>query len=375
MGGDGTDSPAHPVNLSDYWVFSTLVTNQQYTLCVQVEKCTPPDPTDNPGYGNIQNANDPVTGVTYDQAANYCTFVGGRLPTEAEWEKAAAGAPDMLGNASEWVFDWYDPNYYQNSPSDDPSGPENGTAHVVRSGSNSTTSRNSEDPQAHRSDLGFRCVVEAPEQFAPVCEAPLVYDNGTTSSTCPTLELVQVKNCTKQFPFTNVTVSGSPDVKIDSQGCIATDDPKMVSCQPPTSAVSAQANCQIDVSGESKCPAGYSLQGNTCIAQGAQGVCPAGLEFDSSKLCCNLPSSMPLNVAVCPVGTYYVASQNACLSEPVQELVTVSVEVEFKSCTARPGGESGGSCEPQSCGMGEWSCDHNCCWVKDEEYPEGGWCF
>ncbi|MFT3893874.1 MAG: SUMF1/EgtB/PvdO family nonheme iron enzyme [Anaerolineales bacterium] len=135
MGGNGNDNPEHPVTLNDYWVFSTLVTNQQYTVCVQIGKCTPPDLTDNPGYGNVQNANDPVTGVTYEQAVNYCTFAGGRLPSEAEWEKAANGAPDMLGSISEWISDWYDPAYYKNSPSENPSGPENGTAHIVRSGS------------------------------------------------------------------------------------------------------------------------------------------------------------------------------------------------------------------------------------------------
>lgn len=362
MGGNGSDNPEHNVNVRDYWIYSTRVTNQQYAVCVQLGKCTTPDPTDNPGYGNVQNANDPVTGVTYEQASNYCSFVGGRLPTEAEWEKAAGSTLDKLGNVFEWISDWYDPDYYQNSPSDDPSGPENGTAHVVRSNSDSITNRDSEDPQTHRSDLGFRCVIDQPAQLAPLCESPQVF-GGAATSTCPPLELTQVELCAQNFPYTNVTVKGATDPTIQAQGCVVTDDPATVSCQPPNNLVSAQVNCQVNISGDPACPIGYSLQGNTCIADGAEGSCPAGLNFDSSKQCCGLPAGAEssLQPMVCPVGTFYIASQNACLASPVQELVTVSVDVEFKSCVASAGG--GGCAEPKSGCPAEtdWNSDLCCC--------------
>jgi formylglycine-generating enzyme required for sulfatase activity len=427
MGGNGNDNPGHSVTLRDYWIYSTKVTNQQYALCMQVGNCTPPDLTDNPGYPEIQHANDPVTGVTYDQAAAYCSYIGGHLPTEAEWEKAADnpqggeypwgdgqptcdlanfagcgegatnvinfsggasyyGALDMVGNAFEWVSDWYDANYYQNSPADDPSGPENGTSRVVRSsGFDSTpdqlatTNRNSEDPNAHRSNLGFRCVVDQPAQFAPLCEAPLLYDTQTGTSTCPTLEVKQVELCAQNFPYTTVSVDGAPDAKINSEGCVPTGDPATVSCQPP-STVSAEAQCQVDISGNPTCPIGYSLQGNTCVADGAQGGCPTGLSFDSSKQCCGLPagSDMALQALVCPVGTFYVAGQNACMPNPVQELVTVSVEVGFKSCAARPGGGDGNgngndsttTCQPppEGCFSSIWSPTLCCC------SPDGSSC-
>ena len=418
MGGDGTDNPEHTISLRDYWIYSTKVTNQQYAWCVGQGTCTPPDLTDNPGYSDINRSNDPVTGVTYEQAATYCSFAGGRLPTEAEWEKAAGnpqggdypwgdeqptcdlanfgdcangltnvinhsggasyyGALDMLGNAFEWVADWYDANYYDNSPADDPSGPGNGTSRVVRSSGYdsslediSVANRNSEDPQTHRSNLGFRCVVDQPDQFAPLCESPLVYGIEAAKSTCPTLELAQVELCAKNFPYTNVTVKGATDAKVDSQGCVPTDDPVTVSCQPP-STVSAAAKCQVDISGNPACPVGYSLQGDTCVPDGAQGACPAGLTFDTSEQCCGLPAGADTSFkpTVCPVGTFYVAGQNACLPEPVQELVTVSSEVGFKSCAASGGG--GGNCQPPEfgCFSSDWSPTLCCC------SPDGFTCF
>src|SRR5437899_167917 len=113
----------------------------------------------------------PVETVTWNQAKRYCEAVGGRLPTEAEWEYAARagneasrygnlneiawydnnsdhkthdvgqkqanrwGLYDMLGNVWEWVGDWYDEKYYAKSPSVDPTGPTSGKYRVVRGGS------------------------------------------------------------------------------------------------------------------------------------------------------------------------------------------------------------------------------------------------
>ena len=149
-------------------------------------------------------ANRAVTNVTWFGAKAYCEWAGMRLPTEAEWEKAARGtdkrpypwgtatptpehaniadlvgrtvdvgsypkgvspygAHDMSGNAFEWCEDWFNPDYYHDTPKDNPKGPEIGLNRVMRGGSwkfpdlADTTTRWFDAPFATDSDLGFRC--------------------------------------------------------------------------------------------------------------------------------------------------------------------------------------------------------------------------
>jgi len=94
--GSGSENPEHNVFLNDFWIYSTEVTNQQYMLCKTLGECTSPDSNDNPSYAEKTHANDPVVGVTYEQASSYCSFVNGRLPTEAEWEKTARNTENDL---------------------------------------------------------------------------------------------------------------------------------------------------------------------------------------------------------------------------------------------------------------------------------------
>src|SRR5512142_1993273 len=75
MGHGGSDNPEHTVTLSDFWIYQAKVTNQQYALCVQAGKCATPDPVDDFTFNDITHANDPVVGVNWDQATDYCTFV------------------------------------------------------------------------------------------------------------------------------------------------------------------------------------------------------------------------------------------------------------------------------------------------------------
>jgi formylglycine-generating enzyme required for sulfatase activity len=166
------ETPAHQVTISQgFWMGQTEVTVRAYEVFAGIPQ---PDsggltdatqPTREPGEAM------PIVDVTWDEAHDYCKWAGGRLPTEAEWEYAARagsaqpryealdqiawyqknsddsihevsqkranrfGLFDMLGNAWEWVNDWYDGSYYSRSPSLDPAGPKGGTMHVLRGGS------------------------------------------------------------------------------------------------------------------------------------------------------------------------------------------------------------------------------------------------
>ncbi|MCX6041123.1 MAG: formylglycine-generating enzyme family protein [Caldilinea sp.] len=175
------EQPLHTVTLSAYSIDKYEVTNARYKACVAAGGCTVPGSVDSskrsPYYGTSTYADYPVLNVDWFQANAFCAWAGKRLPTEAEWEKAARGssdtrkypwgnsAPDctktnydscvgdtsrvgsypsgaspygvmdMAGNVDEWVQDWYDSSYYSVSPSNNPQGPETGTYRVLRGGS------------------------------------------------------------------------------------------------------------------------------------------------------------------------------------------------------------------------------------------------
>jgi eukaryotic-like serine/threonine-protein kinase len=170
--------PAREVYLSAYWMDQVEVTNGMYKLCVDNGTCRPPAQirSDNREeyFGSPEFQDYPVVQVTWHDANTYCQWAGRRLPTEAEWERAARGddkrnfpwgdelpnqynsnslniigdtsrvgsyaegvSPfgvlDMAGNVSEWVADRYRPDYYGISPFENPNGPsESEVFHVLR---------------------------------------------------------------------------------------------------------------------------------------------------------------------------------------------------------------------------------------------------
>jgi len=400
MGDDDSENPEHKVFVSSFWIYSTEVTNQQYKLCVILGECTPPALNHNPGYNEVERANDPAVGVNFEQAAAYCSFVNGRLPTEAEWEKVARGpegntypwgdtepscnllnyfscegrttsvlnyqpgasyygALDMAGNAYEWVADWYDAAYYQNSPEQNPLGPSDGTNKSVRSSGYKTEAqdtavaiRHSYDPQEQHSDLGFRCVVDEPDYFASFCDAPPVFGQTASdaSETCPLVGIEQSPACAKKLSTTNIVFKGPDDAALNPGVCAPTGDPRVFICL-GAGQVSISASCEVDLSGEPTCSSGYSLDGSTCQANSTQGTCLGGMGYDSAQGCCALESQIEAASIppICPVGTYYVAGQNVCASTPLHGIVSVVEFIELKACEGKGNTKSCQGPPPEGC--------------------------
>jgi serine/threonine-protein kinase len=210
--GNDDEKPVHDVTLDGFWIDRTEVTNAQYARCVAAQQCTSPTDTNSytrPYFGNPQFDDYPVIHVTWENANQYCTSIGGQLPTEAQWEYAArgpagnvypwgnappddrwlnyrgaigdtqpvgaylggaswAGALDLAGNVAEWVNDWYGP--YVASAQTNPAGPVAGSYRVLRGGSWSDYEDNvraaARIDNAHDDRgvlIGFRCVVSPRE--------------------------------------------------------------------------------------------------------------------------------------------------------------------------------------------------------------------
>lgn len=199
--------PQRNVYLDGFWIDQTEVSNAMYARCVAAGACRAPIHSEsvNTVYTNPAHANDPVVYVRWEDAQAYCLWAGRRLPTEAEWEKAARGtdgrncprrnalptadrlnfddnigAPlsvdrypsgaspygvlNMAGNAREWVADWYSAAYYRYAPLRNPTGPASGEYKVLRGGSYLDgwrevliVNRFYHAPRSPGENRGFRC--------------------------------------------------------------------------------------------------------------------------------------------------------------------------------------------------------------------------
>ncbi len=215
--------PQHTVRLDEFHIDRTEVTVTQYRQCVDEDACSAKDVTGSAkeskdfdrlkcNWNEAGRGSHPINCVSWDQAMAYCRWVGGTLPTEAQWERAARGdeplelagvgsrttcteavmksdeglgcgrgltwqvgsrpaaaspfgALDMAGNVREWVQDWYQVQQYEDPTIQNPKGPAVGSERVVRGGgwmdgseAVRPTSRGHLPPDSRAVDLGFRCV-------------------------------------------------------------------------------------------------------------------------------------------------------------------------------------------------------------------------
>lgn len=212
------ETPAHTVYLDAFYIDKYEVTNKQYREFVEATNYKRPF---NWMDAYFRQPDKPVMGIEWIDAQAYARWAGKRLPTEAEWEKAARGGLggklfswgdeppqisrkssdyvpgkqrfstggweyhfqvgsdkpngygiyEMTSNVYEWCNDWYAPDYYKNSPLRNPPGPEEGAAKVVRGGSWFQGSfdlrcayRNINPPYNRSYYIGFRCVRTAPAE-------------------------------------------------------------------------------------------------------------------------------------------------------------------------------------------------------------------
>ncbi len=208
MADDG-EKPRHKIYLSAFWIYKTEVTNAQYQKCVEAGACTPPH--DMKYYDDPAYSDHPVVYVDWHQAKAYSEWAGGRLPTEAEWEKAARGTDgriypwgnefdkakcnvyesgirnttsvgkyspqgdgpygvaDMAGNVWEWTSSLY--RGYPYDPDDGREAPEADGARVLRGGSWDNyerfarcASRGGYVPDYFYNNLGFRVLALPKEE-------------------------------------------------------------------------------------------------------------------------------------------------------------------------------------------------------------------
>ena len=209
--GQDDERPIHRIELDAFYIDKYEVTVSHYGHFLHAQSPDRPFLWKQATEG--AQGQKPVIGVDWFDATEYCEWVGRRLPTEAEWEKAARGddqrtypwgnepptrahanaglrtwsgyntlgavgshargsssygVADLAGNVWEWIADCYDQTYYAASPGKNPRGPKTGPLRVLRGGAWNneaavirTTNRAAYAPSARRNDVGFRCAMDA----------------------------------------------------------------------------------------------------------------------------------------------------------------------------------------------------------------------
>lgn len=425
MGHGGEDNPEHETYLDGFWIYRTEVTHRMYLRCMLMGECSPP-PADTslPDLGDPALADLPVVGVRWDQADNYCRFVAGLLPTEAQWEKTARGfegdiypwgnaepncgllnfndclgktssvieypqgaSPydvlDMAGNVFEWVADWYQVDYYDQSPFENPLGPEFGEVRSVRGSSFETGSEQVSsalrfflNPEEHRADLGFRCVVANAHEFAPPCQV-LAYvppnaqggsgagPDGSAACVVPLPEINVITYCERHVRGNNISWTPA-DADIDysaSSGISCSQyDADTLACAGNTGGsveITACKSCPppvVELGVPATCDPPYVLDNSAgaCRYAGApvpgMNLCAPGFSLLNlpDTVCCEMQAGSPHDFPACPPGGSYDSASRVCwfTLPSTGDQKCVSQTVHFPACE-RSDDDDGGDCPPQ----------------------------
>lgn len=406
-------SPAHAVYLDGFWIQKNEVTNQQYAQCVNDGACSPPDLESSESNRVLDpyQGDNPVVGVNWFQAQEYCMYIDARLPSEAEWEKAA-GEINLNKNSFEWVNDWYAEAYYSSSPAEKPEGPQTGTFRVYRGlmGDSEQTNekmRFSLAPEKNNSTLGFRCVLvidPTEEPHVNIAQPCQVVANNyqlqeqPTNTPYPCALASLSSSC--QYEGSNAVV----DILIEQTTCqnsfyhsFSVNDLSLTCSVSRSSDGTNNYQCR-----NSSAVPGSKVELSYCdaiIPRTVVKTCPNGYTFNSTTSYCELEKLMlnneecpqgyleiPLkgclpvydeNAGGCPIGYYSVTYSASSVCLPLDEclLSTTSESCVNPACStgdiydAQNGCCSSTDQSNQHCAQGYfYNADQNVC-LNREMYP------
>ena len=373
----------HNVLLDDYWIYMFKVTNGQYRQCIATGACTPPaNEAPYPDLNDPEIKDKPVIGVTWEQADTYCEWMNGRLPTKAEWEKAARGpqsntypwgedeptcdllnygecedpeitmvyeypegrsfyqAFDLAGNTFEWVFDLYEDDFISQLPFEYPAGPPDGTERSVRgssyvSGEELIPSAQLYylEPEKYRADLGFRCVIGEgqPEAFASPCIQtayipgdPPAWQPGPQPGN-PWLD-IQMGLCLTDIGVKHTTYCSNPSLQqggLDlSIAAVGSDDVYVNSWSSPQAVACIDGTDPLQCFGPELAPVTFEICATCTPALQVEQIpfyCDSGYTLsDTNPPTCIYNGTPPQPGQTCPAGFVYDPVDDICVKVVIQ---------------------------------------------------------